>query len=158
MIKMCLNFFFVICVLFSCNKTKNNTKDSVKVVSTAKEIVCNDSLLMVRLLQKTLDIKNLQQYYPVDEVKNRGYLVLLMNEQVTQYYDLYKFDKKVLFLTKEEILKKQITAYLEFKKVSIDNNLASITLLYPTQGIKCDAFFEEKDCNWILKDNKIVER
>ncbi|MFV0483851.1 MAG: hypothetical protein ACK5MG_07150 [Bacteroidales bacterium] len=153
---MTFNILVTVFLLFSCNNAKYNRHNSSTV--TKENIICNDSILIGKLLQKTLDIENLQQYYPVDEVKNRGYLVLMINEQVSKYYDLYKYNKKVLFATEDEIRDKKISAYLTFKKVDIKNDLATITLLYSTQGIKCDAVFKKEGCDWILKDSKIVER
>lgn len=153
---MILNILVAVFLLFSCNNAKDKRNKSSTV--TKENVICSDSILMGKLLQKTLDIKSLQQYYPVDEVKSRGYLVLMINEQVSKYYDLYKYNKKVLFATEEEISNKKINAYLNFKEVEVKNDLATITLLYSTQGIKCDAVFKKEGCDWILKDSKVVER
>ncbi len=113
---------------------------------------------MQNLLQKTLDIKELQQYYPVDEVKDRGCLILMKNEMILKEYDLKKMGKNVVFLSREEIKQKEITAYIEFTKIQLEDNASSVTLIYPTQGIYCRATFDRKECSWILKVSEIIER
>lgn len=119
---------------------------------------CADSVLVERLLQKVLDIKDLQQYFAVDEVKNRGYLIVLKNDHISRYYDLQKRNEKVVFLSKEEIIYEQISAYIEFKDVIIKSDSAEVTLIYSTQGIKCDAIFKKDKCDWTLVETDIVER
>lgn len=155
---MILKMLIISFLITSCNSTNKESASSKKEVEIEKvSQSCSDSLLIGNLFQRTLDIDALQQYYPVDEVKERGYLVLLKNEFVSKEYDLQKMGKEVLLLSKEQIRQREITAYLEITDMTIDNQIASLVLNYSTQGLKCEAEFEREKCTWNLKNHSLTE-
>ncbi len=155
-----VNAFFMASLIFlSCNNkvvnNANNINQEEQIIKSSK--ICSDSLMMQNLLQSVFDIESLQQYFLVEEVIDRGYMILLKNDIIKRKYKLNKLGQSVVYLSKDNIKSDQVTAYLEFTKLEVIDDEANVVLVYKTQGIRCSALFTRVRCNWKLKKSKIVE-
>lgn len=156
-VKKC--FYVGIAIIFiSCVKKGKTSNDSNTALSSIKKLVCTDSLLMNNLLQEVIDISDLQQYYLVDEVKKRGYLIVKKDSLINKQHSLEKFNKKVVFLNENELTKNNITAFIRFDKVKLSKDKADVIMVYPTQGLRCTAQLKkDENCNWVLISSDIIE-
>jgi len=151
------------CISFGCNdqqKTKNtgnmmvNKIDYTETDTKDKKSVNSD---IQQILQKSINLPQLQQYYHIDTNPNRSPLVILTNDKFPKDLSIEKFEKKVLILSEDEI-KKQNKVYLEFSKIEIEENTALIEISYAIEGIACKIQFIKKYQEWSVKNATIIEK
>ena len=152
-----------IAILLSCNNQSNTTNQrSVSTAEKVRDVRCDSSKKITLLVQQAIDIPDLQQYYNVQKTLSQRDFVIQRNKLVSSEIDVYKLDNKVSVLTKVEIEKRGIKAYIEFKKLSINSDTATVELEYPVQGLGCEAVFtfQSKNtdtCYWKLLNKTIYE-
>lgn len=82
----------------------------------------------VAVLQKCLDLPDLQQYYPMGADQNsREVYVLQAPFAFPAGLQVSKFSKPVQFIDRAEILDKQAIAYFAFRTFSITGTTANVT-------------------------------
>jgi len=158
-------FFIPLSIIFllSCNNESNTLNQSKKANDEKDRVIGCDSLKSFALLvQQSIDIPDLQQYYGVQKTLSQKDFIIQKNKLISSGIDVYKLSNKVSILTKEEINKRGIKAYIEFKEIDINHDTAHIELEYPVQGLGCEAVFiyqpQNKDsCYWKLLNKKIYE-
>jgi hypothetical protein len=142
---MKLLFFMIFLLAASCtskNENSNNCMESQK----RKELIVN-----------IIDLPELQQYYEVQKVINQKPLVILKNQYIKEQFTVKKFGVPVLFLTEKEISKKQIKAYIKFRKMEIKGDYATVEFNYDIQGLGCYAKYNLKNCQWKLESKDLWE-
>lgn len=84
-----------------------------------------------KVLQKCIDLAELQQYYPLDDA-GKPVQLHVMNYAVTFPTDLNvaKSGQQVLFMPREEILQQKITSYFIFRSFDITDNSAKAVFSY----------------------------
>lgn len=137
----------IIIAAISCSsKDQSNQEDQ-----------CTESHKFQKLVAATIDAPEVQQYYNVQEVINQDSLVILKNEIIRNEITLRKFNLPVAVLSKDDIAKENIKAFIEFKSISIKGDSASVHFKYAIQGIECKAKFRLTKCSWKLTSSHLWE-
>lgn len=110
-----------------------------------------------KICQLTLDLPALQQYYHVEDAPGRKPLVILKNEFIEGYFNLSKFGKPVIVLSREEIHQKKIAAYFEFTSIEQSENSAITKFSYPVEGIRGKVTFKKIGKNWKITEHALIE-
>lgn len=83
------------------------------------------------VLQKCIDLAELQQYYPVDDAGSPSQ-IFVMEYPVAFSPDLNvsKSGKQVLFMSREDVIANKVKAYFIFRSLDISGNLAKANINY----------------------------
>jgi hypothetical protein len=117
------------------------------------------------VLQKIVDLPDLQQYYPMDAVQNRSQVFVV--KSVVQFpanLQLAKFGKPVSFIDSADILKGQSVAYFVFNTFTIDGNSAHATFnFYYTYTTKqsifeCSVVLNKSGDSWAISESKLSRK
>ena len=150
-------------LLFNCNNS--DSKKGITSISDKsqmpKPIVYTDSVDLnieniQKIIQKSIDLPKLQQYFHIKENPDRSPLIILKSDKITSTLELNKFGKQVNILDKLDI-EKQGKAYLIFTKISINQNTASINFSYPVEGISVRIEFVKKNNEWSIEKSELIE-
>jgi len=112
---------------------------------------------MQTLLQMTLDLKAMEQYYHIDKLPERAPLIVIRNHYINADLKLKKFGTEVVFKKKKDISDRK-QAYLEITKIDILENSAVLQYVYPVEGIAGTVNFKKIGQTWQVENVKIVER
>lgn len=84
-----------------------------------------------KVLQKCIDLTEIQQYYPLDNAGNPAQL-FVMNYAVTfpAGVNVAKAGQKLLFLSREEIMQQKISSYFIFRSFEVTDNSAKAVFSY----------------------------
>ena len=113
-------------------------KTSIKTFLMALFLVCIQEIALAQpiddksmVLQKCFDLPDLQQYYPVDEAGNPSQ-IYVMEYPLAFSPDLNvsKFDKQVIFMSREDIISNKVEAYFIFRIMDISERLAKVSINY----------------------------
>lgn len=119
----------ILLLLLACQNNRNSRFEH-------KDRICTDSMRFVALIAATIDLPNLQEYFEVQETLNQKELVILNNRCFTGVDTLKKFDNYVKLMSKTELEKKNIRAYLEYKEINIKQDTAYVYYTYDVQGLE----------------------
>lgn len=146
-----MKLYLLIFTIFfiSCSSTTNKKQIT--------ESNCTEMQNLQKLLYEVINLAELQQYYNVQKVINQEQLVIVKNDIHRDSINLNKFELPVLFLTKEEIEKRKIEAYIEFKELKIQGDSARVYFRYDIQGVGCKVIFTLNDCNWKIENVDLWE-
>ena len=111
------------------------------------------------ILQLTIDLPNLQQYFHVTESPNRKPLRMVINDTIdTECISLKKFSEPVVFKDKQSAITSRLP-YLEAKQIEFTqhNNSAKVIFTYDIEGINGTVRLKKKGGVWVLHDSRIVE-
>ena len=109
------------------------------------------------ILQKCIDLDELQQYYHENKVDGRKPLVIYNNGVVPTNINLTKFGVKVEFMNMEELFFYNKQAYLDFDKFEISSNEAVIQFHYAIEGLTVKIKLEKESDKWIIKKKELFE-
>jgi len=109
-----------------------------------------------KILQLTVDLPKLQQFFHVEEIPNRSPLRVAISDINTNCVSLTKFGKKVILFDKNAI-NKPIFPFLEILEINITANLATMSIEYSPEGVKGTAKLKKNDGKWELYKSHIVE-
>lgn len=109
-----------------------------------------------KILQLTIDLPKLQQFFHVEEIPNRSPLRIAISDINTNCVSLTKFGKKVIFFNKNTT-NNPLFPFLEISEMNITANLATISIEYSPEGVKGTAKLKKNDGKWELYKSHIVE-
>ncbi len=109
-----------------------------------------------KILQLTIDLPKLQQFFHVEEIQNRSPLRVAINDSNASCASLTKFGKKVIFFDKNTT-SNPLFPFLEISEMNIIANLATISIKYSPEGVKGTAKLKKNDGKWELYKSHIVE-
>lgn len=144
-----------------CNRANENEilKSDFKLI---KGDSCTEKEKINNLFKEIINIPLLQQYLNIQKEPwvNQKNLVIMKFESFTDDLVLEKFNHKVLIMSKSELEKNGVKAFLKIDSLGfLENNLIQIKFGYPIQGIEVKAVFEESSlCSWKLKDFELWEK
>jgi hypothetical protein len=144
--------FILLLTLFSC-QGKEKAFNTLSSSDSIKE----DSLRFLKLIEASIDLPALQQYYKVQETLKQEELVILENEILKEIRNLSKFNQPVRILNTKKIQEDRIKAYLDFKSIKITNDTAFVYYSYDIQGIGIKSTYLYQDSSWILLDFDLWE-
>jgi hypothetical protein len=122
-----------------------------------KEVVPSDADLK-KICQLALDVDQLQQYYH-PEVDGRVPVVILENPYCGHRTPLLKkFGKPVLILSREEIAKRNIEAYMVFERLEIGSEGAKVEFEYPVEGVAALVELQRTGAVWTVTKQWVVEK
>jgi hypothetical protein len=120
---------------FSCNRD----------LKLDKKIIC----------QKTLNFHQIEKYYHTDVDPQRKPLIIKINDNISEPLHLTKFGETVIFLSEQDISKKNIKAYFEFIKIDILNNSATVKFKYTVEGLAGILYFRRNNDKWKIVNSDI---
>lgn len=109
-----------------------------------------------KILQLTIDLPKLQQFFHEKEIQNRSPLRVAVEDTDVTCIKLTKFNKKVILVDKNTISNQSIP-FLELLKIDISTNLAIMSAAYSVEGIKITARLKKTDGSWELYESHVVE-
>jgi len=135
---------FLLLTLISCQgkeKASNpNLIDSIK----------EDSIKFMKLIEASINLPALQQYYKVQETLQQEELIILKNETIKEIRNLSKFNQPVRTMDAKDIEEDHIKAYLDFKSIKMAKDTALVYYRYDIQGIGIKSTFAYQDSIWTL--------
>ena len=117
------------------------------------------------ILQKTIDLADLQQYYPLN-ADGTSQEIYIMQHEVSFPFDIEvsKFGKKPVFLGKDAVYNGNIKGFFLFEKFEITSSQAEVSLLYnlkAPQGyraVAADLTLQKANGDWNITDKKVEWR
>jgi hypothetical protein len=110
------------------------------------------------LIQLTIDLDELQQFYHIDEVEGRSPLIIFNDGVVPPTLELTKFGEEVEFMTTAELFFYNKAAFLDFERFDITPSQADIELNYSVEGLTITLSFEKIEGTWMVRSKQLVER
>jgi len=110
------------------------------------------------VIQKCIDLDDLQQFYHENEVEGRKPLIIYNDGAVPTSLTLIKFGQPIQFMTKEELFFYNKLAYLDFDKCEITPTSADIVFYYDIEGLTIKVTMNKVDGNWTIKTKKLTEK
>ena len=122
-----------------------------------KQVVPSDADLK-QFCQLALDVDQLQKYYH-PEVEGRVPVVILENQYCGRRTpSLKKFGKPVLVLSKKEIEKRNIEAYITVERADFRKSTAKLWIEYPVEGLIVIIEYQKVGSGWIVSNHWAAER
>jgi hypothetical protein len=110
------------------------------------------------VIQMSIDLDELQQYYHSDKIEERKPLIIFNNGTVPANLRLTKFGDEVMFMLEKELFFYNKQAFLDFDKCEIEPTQADIIFRYDIEGLTVKLTFEKIDNNWTIKTKKLKEK
>lgn len=109
-----------------------------KVIVMALFLVCIQEISLAQpiddkslVIQKCIDLTELQQYYPVDEAGSPSQIyVMEYPVAFSPELNVSKSGKQVLFMSREDVIANKVKAYFIFRSLDISGNLAKANINY----------------------------
>src|SRR6476661_4201260 len=114
---------------------------------------CQNEKVVENIIQKSIDSEKISQYF-----HGRKPLIILDNSTELKNIKLNKFGEAVKILSKEEIERQKIKAYIEFKYIVTETENASVSFLYKIEGIEAKIEFEKSSGEWEISNIEVFER
>jgi hypothetical protein len=139
--------YYICTILFlffsGCNliNKKNKPSDSV---------ICTEQKKLQNLLQLSIDIPGLQQFFEGQKIIKLDELIILKNSCFNDSIKLNKFNKPVRILSKLEIKEHGYKAFLEFKEIKIVGDTANVLIRYEIEGLYVSEKLINSNCKWTL--------
>lgn len=109
------------------------------------------------ILQKCIDLPQLQEYYHTDIHPERIPLIVENNGKVP-VVSLSKFGQPVKFLTESELEAGGKDAYLNFVRFEISGSTATIMYKYAVEGVMITVLLKKSNGSWEITESKLTER
>lgn len=109
------------------------------------------------ICQILIDLPEMDQYYHVEHSPSRKPLVIIKNKFTPDGIQLMKFGEPVAFLSKPEMSKDKIEAYIEFSDFKIIGKSAEVIFEYPAEGLVVKVALSRENNAWNVKDKIILE-
>ncbi len=109
-----------------------------------------------QILQLTIDLPELQQYFHVEKIPGRSPLRIAINDSNASCDSLMKFGEKVILFDKN-VTHSPLFPILEISEINITVNLTTINFKYSPEGVKANAQFKKNEGKWALYNADIVE-
>ena len=106
-----------------------------------------------QILQQVIDSERLDKYFHADELPGRKPLRVLKSEIVTDEIHLMKFGQKVELISAKDAS----GAYLEFPKIDISSERATVEFRYRVEGLRGEAELAKQGESWLLKSIALRE-
>jgi len=106
-----------------------------------------------QILQLTLNLPMLQQYYHVDKKPQRKPLRLVFSDRTLSCQSVIKFGSPVII---RATFNNKYT-YLQINKINFHSNNSEVEFEYKDEGIKGKALFQITKRKWKFISGKIVE-
>lgn len=131
------------------NKEKIIMAENVQARKTAPDDI-------TQIVKTIIELPDLQNYFHVEQSPERKPLYILKDGEIKSDLELNKFGEKVRFATCDE-LKKLNKPYLEFTKIDVKNNKASVVFRYRVEGIEGTVSLSRTEGGWKASEQKISE-
>ncbi len=113
-------------------------RNPIKIITVALFLVSIQGISMAQslddqtmVLQKCIDLPELQQYYPLDGAGNPDQIyVMQYSATFSSDLNISKSGKQVVFMSREDIIKNKVKAYFIFRSFEISGNLATANINY----------------------------
>lgn len=154
--------FLIVClsIVFACknnttNQPLNPENTSELKYSEIKNTKNSDSLELQKIIQKAIDLPELQQYYHVSELPNRSPLIIYLNNNLYYNFELFKFGKRVEIIKDIDAIKQK--PHIKFNVINVTETIADLDFTYKVEGINVSMKLEKNNTNWIVINSKITE-
>ena len=110
-----------------------------------------------QIIEKIINLPDLQQYFHVNVFPERAPLVILVDQFINSCVELNKFGKPVIIISSNNIEKLPSTVHLKFVNINITPVNAEAVFTYSPEGIKGMVKLKKDKSQWIVFESKIVE-
>ncbi len=110
-----------------------------------------------QIIDKVINLPELQQYFHVNVYPERIPLVVLVENFISGCSKLNKFGKPIKIVVSNNEKTPSSIEFLKMIKVNISLNNAEITFLYKPEGIKGNVKLKKDKSKWIISESQIVE-
>ena len=107
-----------------------------------------------QLLQMTLDLEKLDDYFHVEERPERKPLRILRSAAIPSSVQLQKFGEPVVIIAGEQASQ---WPYLEFTKVEAGDETGEVVFAYPPEGIRGTVKFRKSAGSWRVENVRLAE-
>ncbi|PKV51739.1 hypothetical protein ATE84_3837 [Aquimarina sp. MAR_2010_214] len=113
-----------------------------------------------QIIQKAIDLPELQQYFHIDKFPNKKPLILkafgLINQE--NMNGVHKFDLNIKVLTEQEIKDRNLTEYIGIADWTCIMDKLRFQLYYPTEGIMINYILNKDNSEWKIVESIIIEQ
>ncbi|WP_158974270.1 hypothetical protein [Cellulophaga sp. L1A9] len=134
---------------------EKTTEQEAKITPATKVTIENEDLQ--KIIQQSIDLPELQQYFHSAELPERAPLIIVSNNKIPTNLELEKFGEKVQILDVSELKNKE-QAHLLFSTIVISENTASTIFNYPIEGIHVSIEFAKLNNEWTVVTSKLNEQ
>lgn len=119
--------------------------------------ICNDKdLQMKNLLQKMIDLEEMQQVFKIPKQTNQDCFPVIADFVNSEKIVLAKFGKPVKFFKKDD--SKQYKAVFWITNLEFSPNHVEVTARYDVTGTFCTVLFKSKECDWEIENVEVFDR
>ena len=113
------------------------------------------------IIQKTIDLHALKQYYNDDEKSGGTPLIIINDDKIPNNLIVFKFNKRVKIMTSLELetfktmSKKNLDSYFVFEILEFKDNEVTIQAKFrKTDKIAINVNMKKENNNWMVTDSK----
>jgi predicted P-loop ATPase len=113
------------------------------------------------VIQKTIDLHALKQYYSDSEKSGDTPLIIINDDKIPNNLIVFKFNKRVKIMTTEEletfksIYKGNLDSYFVFEIMEFKDNEVTIKATFrKTEKIAINVNMKKENNNWLVTDSK----
>lgn len=117
----------------------------------------SDSTKFSRLIEATIDLPELQQYYIAQENQNLNQLIILDNMDFKDVDKLNKFGRPIILMKEKEISDRKILFFIRFDEIAIKKDSASVDYYYAGKNIEIISNYFFKNGKWEIVKYQIWE-
>ena len=104
-----------------------------------------------KIIQKCFDLKRVMIFF------HEKQLIIIDNGKVSSKIKLTKYGQQVIFMTENELRKKNIKAFIVFHKLDIEKDSASVYFRYDVQGMGAKIKLEKRKSEWFVITEEVYE-
>lgn len=110
-----------------------------------------------KIVEKTINLPILQQYYHINTYPERVPLIVVVDRFVSNCAELKKFDKSIKVMDSIHSKELQNETYIKITIENIDPATIKVTFAYKLEGIKGRIKLIRDNSKWVVSESKIVE-
>ena len=109
-----------------------------------------------RILQRVIDLPELDGYYHVSERPDRKPLRVVLDRSMPTGVAVTKFGEPVVFLTPQ--LADTTRPYLAILRLDVSGDSGYVEFSYPAEGLLGSVTLSRQDTAWLVSESRLVER
>jgi hypothetical protein len=117
----------------------------------------SDSTKFIQLIQATIDLPELQQYYIAQNNQNLNQLIIVDNRDLKGTGKLNKFGRPITLIKEKDISDKKIIFFIRYDEITIKKDSAFVDYYYGGKNIEIISNYFFKNGKWEIIKYQIWE-